>query len=246
MRSAKTVLASKTYWIVGASEGLGRALAKTLDAQGVHLVLSARGSVRLRDLAGALPGARALPMDVSDPASVAAAAARVGEIDGLIYCAGYYEPMAAQTWNAEAAEAMGEVNFLGALRVLGHVVPSFVARNQGHIVLIGSLAGFRGLPRAIGYGASKAALMHLGENLHADLRGTAVRVQLVNPGFISTRLTAKNDFEMPFIQTPEKAAEHVAEAMRRGRFSTSFPKPFAWLFTLGRFLPRPLFYRVFR
>jgi len=240
------MLAGKSYWIVGASEGLGRALARTLDAQGARLVLSARGSDRLRDLAGELQDARPLPMDVSDPASVAAAFERVGEIDGLVYCAGQYEPLTAQNWDVDAVDGMCEVNFRGAIRVLGHVIPGFITRNQGHIVLIGSLAGFRGLPGAIGYGASKAALMHLGENLDADLRDTAVKVQVVNPGFIKTRLTEKNDFAMPFIQTPEQAAEHVLKAMRSTRFSTSFPRPFSWLFSLGRFFPRSLFYWVFR
>ncbi len=246
MAAAAQDLAGKTYWIVGASEGLGRALARALAAQGVRLVLSARGTDRLCDLAATLPEARAIAMDVADPASVAAASASAGQIDGLIYCAGQYEPMVAQAWNAAAVDAMAQVNFHGALRVLGLIVPAFVNRNQGHIVLIGSLAGFRGLPGAIGYGASKAALMHLGENLYADLRGTGIRVQLVNPGFISTRLTEKNDFRMPFLQTPEQAARHVVRAMGKTRFSTSFPRPFSWLFSLGRFLPRPLFYRIFR
>ncbi len=235
----------KTYWIVGASEGLGRALAKALDSQGLHLVLSARNSDRLNDLVTRLHSARALPMDVGDPASVAAAAEQLGAIDGMIYCAGQYEPMTAQNWDSDAVEAMWQVNFAGAGRVLGHVLARFIKQDRGHIVLIGSLAGHRGLPGAIGYGASKAALMHLGENLHADLRHTAIKVQVVNPGFIKTRLTDKNDFEMPFIQAPEKAARHVVDAMRGNRFSTSFPRPFSWLFTLGRYLPGFLFYRLF-
>jgi short-subunit dehydrogenase len=140
---------------------------------------------------------------------------------------------------------MCQVNFIGAVRLLGHVVPGFARRGAGHVVLIGSLAGHRGLPGAIGYGASKAALMHLGETLYADLRRSGVRIQIVNPGFIRTRLTAKNDFAMPFIQTPQAAADHVMCAMRGARFSTSFPAPFSWLFTLGRWLPEWVFYRIF-
>jgi len=245
MGPTMTKLEGKTYWIVGASEGLGRALAKALDAQGLQLVLSARNSDRLQDLAAQLHSARALPMDVGDPASVAAAAEELGVIDGMIYCAGQYEPMTAHNWEADAVEAMWQVNFAGAARVLGHVLPQFIEEDQGHIVLIGSLAGHRGLPGAIGYGASKAALMHLGENLYADLRNTAIKIQVVNPGFIKTRLTEKNAFKMPFIQVPEKAAEHVVGAMRGNRFSTSFPAPFSWLFTVGRYLPGFLFYRIF-
>lgn len=238
--------AGKTYWIVGASEGLGRALAQVLDRAGVRLILSARNDDRLVSLVLTLGNATVLKMDVTDPVAVATAVEMAGAVDGVIYCAGQYTPLKAQNWDADAVEAMCEVNFLGAVRLLGHVVPRFAKANKGHIVLIGSLAGFRGLPGAIGYGASKAALMHLGENIYADLRGTGVKVQVVNPGFIKTRLTDKNDFKMPFIQTPEQAADHVLVAMKGGRYSSSFPAPFSWVFKVGRFLPRGLFYRIFR
>ncbi|MCJ7872136.1 SDR family NAD(P)-dependent oxidoreductase [Phaeobacter sp. J2-8] len=241
-----TSLAGKTYWIIGASEGLGRALAEALDRAGVRLVLSARNGDRLATLAAGLRHAIPQELDVTDPDAVAAAVAKVGPIDGVIYCAGQYTPLKARNWDAAAVAAMCEVNFMGAVRVLGHIAPQFAQANRGHIVLIGSLAGFRGLPGAIGYGASKAALMHLGENLYADLRDTEVKVQVVNPGFIKTRLSDKNDFDMPFIQTPEVAAEQVLAAMRGRRFSTSFPAPFSWLFRFGRLLPPALFYRIFR
>jgi len=239
-------LEGKTYWIVGASEGLGRALAQALDTAGARLILSARSGERLTSLASTLRDATALEMDVTDPATIARAMNLAGAVDGVIYSAGQYTPMKAQNWDATAVEAMCEVNFLGAVRLLGHVVPRFAKENRGHIVLIGSLAGFRGLPGAIGYGASKAALMHLGETIYADLRGTGVKVQVVNPGFIKTRLTDKNDFRMPFIQTPEEAAADVLAAMQSGRFSTSFPAPFSWLFRVGQILPSSLFYRIFR
>ncbi|MBU3262148.1 MULTISPECIES: SDR family NAD(P)-dependent oxidoreductase [Roseovarius] len=239
-------LEGKTYWIVGASEGLGRALAQALDTAGARLILSARSGERLTSLASTLRDATALEMDVTDPATIARAMNLAGAVDGVIYSAGQYTPMKAQNWDATAVEAMCEVNFLGAVRLLGHVVPRFAKENRGHIVLIGSLAGFRGLPGAIGYGASKAALMHLGETIYADLRRTGVKVQVVNPGFIKTRLTDKNDFRMPFIQTPEEAAADVLAAMQSGRFSTSFPAPFSWLFRVGQILPSSLFYRIFR
>lgn len=239
-------LAGRRYWLIGASEGLGRALAEALDRQGVGLVLSARSSERLQDLADRLGEADVVAMDVTDPASVEAAAKAAGEIDGLIYSVGLYQPVTATNWNAAVVEAMVDANFTGALRVLGRTLPGFCARRRGHVVLVGSLAGFRGLPGAIGYGASKAALMHLGENLRADLVGSGVSVQLVNPGFISTRLTAKNAFAMPQIMTPEVAAAQILRVMEGGRFQTSFPAPFAWLFTLGRLLPLGWFQRLFR
>jgi len=155
----------KRYWIVGASEGLGRALARALDKEGAELVVSARGRDRLSELAASLLNAIAVPMDVTDSDAVSVAAEKVGAVDGVIYCAGQYTPLTAQNWDTKAVMAMEDVNFAGALRVLGQIVPQFVERDCGHIVLIGSLAGFRGLPGAIGYGSTNAALMHLGANL---------------------------------------------------------------------------------
>lgn len=234
----------QTWWIVGASEGLGRALAKEMDGAGARLILSARNAGRLQHLCDGLSNARALPMDVTDPDDVIRAIADLGPVDGVVYCAGAYDPLSAQDWQPEAVETMCAVNFTGALRVLGQIVPQFCRRDSGHIVLIGSLAGFTGLPGAIGYGASKAALMHLGENLQADLRGSGVRVQVINPGFIRTRLTQKNQFKMPQILEPEDAARRCLRAMQGRRFSTSFPAPFSWVFTLGRLLPRRLFLKL--
>jgi len=234
----------KTYWLVGASEGLGRALARLLAEEGADLVLSARSAERLRDLEAEIDGVRSVAFDVTDSASVEAAIDQVGEVDGIVYSVGLYDPMSADQWDGDRAIAMAEANYLGAMRVLAHAVPKMAERGRGHIVLIGSLAGFAGLPGAIGYASSKAALMHLAEDIHADLHGKGVVVQQVNPGFICTRLTANNDFAMSQIMTPEIAARHVLRAMRSGRFSTSFPKPFAWLFTGAKYLPRRLFLRL--
>lgn len=228
----------RRYWLVGASEGLGRDLARVMSRAGVELVLSARNAERLADLVAELPGpARAVACDVADPASVAQAAAEAGEIDGVVYLAGLYWPMRAQDWDAPRIEAMCDVNFTGAARVLGHVLPAMVARDRGHVVLTGSLAGFRGLPGAAGYAASKAAIMALAESLHADLRGSGVEVQVVNPGFIRTRLTAQNDFSMPFLMDPDEAARRMFEHMGTRHFKTSFPAAFAAFFRLGQFLP---------
>lgn len=233
----------KTYWIIGASEGLGRALAEALGHQGAHLVLSARNAERLQAICASLPKARAIPMDVTDPDSVRRAVAEAGEVDGLVYNAGAYDPMRSGDWDTEAALAMTDVNYLGALRVLGETVPGFVQAKRGEITLIGSLAGYHGLPAAIGYGASKAALISLAETMRHDLAGTGVTVRIVNPGFIKTRLTEKNAFKMPMLMTPEDAADRVIRAMGRRRFRTDFPAPFSWLVRLIDYLPDILVYR---
>ncbi len=235
----------KTYWLVGASEGLGLALAQRLADAGANVVISARNAARLNEAAATLPRARAVAMDVGDSASVASAAAQVGEVDGMVFLAGIYTPTTAQTWNAAEVEAMCDINFTGCARVVGAVLPAMVARDAGHVVITGSLSGFRGLPGAIGYAASKAGTMVLAECLYADLRGTGVKVQLGNPGFIRTRLTDKNTFKMPFLMTPQQAAEEMFILMCGRKFSRSFPAAFAAFFRLGNFLPDWLYYRLF-
>lgn len=238
-----TEFSCKTYWLVGASEGLGRALAQQLAQEGAHLILSARNTERLESLASELPHARALPMDVTNIDDVQRAAQELGQIDGVIYNAGAYVPMAATDWNSAEALTMCDVNFTGAMRVLGEVVPGFVQRGAGEITLVGSLAGYRGLPKAIGYSASKAALVSLAETMRFDLKDTGVTVRLVNPGFIKTRLTAKNAFKMPMLMEPEDAAARVMKAMRSKRFRTDFPAPFSWGMRLLDYLPDILVYR---
>lgn len=239
-------LSGKTYWLVGASEGLGRALALRLSKAGCSLVLSARSADSLSALADSLPGpARVVVCDVSDRASVVQAAQAAGDVDGLIFLAGVYWPFPATQWNAEQTEAMFDVNLTGAARVLGQVVPAMVGRGAGHIVITGSLSGYRGLPGSIGYSSSKAGLMHLAESMHADLRGSGVDVQLANPGFIRTRLTDKNDFKMPFLMEPDQAADEMLTLLRSHRFQRAFPRVFSWLFRAANFLPDWAYYRVF-
>lgn len=236
----------KRYWLIGSSEGLGLALAQKLSAAGAEVILSARTEDSLKAAAATLPGpATILPVDVGDSTSVAAAAAGLPDLDGMVFLAGVYWPMRAQDWDAKAAEAMANINFTGCIRAVGAALPGMIAKNRGHIVITGSLSGFRGLPGAIGYAASKAGTMVLAESLYADLRKSGVAVQLANPGFIRTRLTAKNDFTMPFIMEPEAAAEIMFRHMQSGRFKISFPTVFSWLFRGGNFLPDALYYRLF-
>ena len=236
----------KRYWLVGASEGLGRAVAHKLSAAGAEVIVSARSEDRLKELVAELPSAASyVTVDVADRAAVEAAAAEVGEIDGVVYLAGVYWPMKASEWDNEKADMMGEINYLGASRVMGAVIGGMIARGRGHIVLTGSLSGFRGLPGAIGYAASKAGLMALAESMQADLRTSPIEVQLVNPGFIKTRLTDKNDFHMPFIMTPEEAANEVFDHMNSDDFKKSFPLLFSWVFRGSQLLPDWLYFRLF-
>ena len=236
----------KKYWLVGAGDGLGAALAHKMSRAGAHVIVSARSEEKLRALVEELPNeASYQTVDVADDASVVAAAEAVGQLDGVVFLAGVYWPFGAQEWNAEQANAMADINFTGLVRVMGRVVPQFVTRNSGHIVITGSLSGFRGLPGSIGYTASKAGTLSLAECMYADLRQTGVDVQVANPGFIKTQLTAKNDFRMPFLMTPEEAADHMFRHMETKRFKKSYPGLFSLLFRGSQFLPDWLYYRIF-
>lgn len=236
----------KRYWLVGASEGLGAALAHLMSRSGAELIVSARSKDKLDTLVAELPGkAMVQVVDVSDRASVEAAAAVIGDVDGVVFLAGVYWPMKSQDWDASRAEAMANINFTGAIRVMGAVMPMMQARGSGHLVITGSLSGFRGLPGAIGYAASKAGTMALAESMYADLRGTGIDVQLANPGFIKTRLTEKNDFKMPFIMEPDAAAREMFDLMNSDRFKKSFPRVFSWVFRASQFMPDWMYYRLF-
>jgi len=235
----------KRYWIVGASEGLGREVAKAVSRAGAHVVLTARSADRLHELADEIAGpSTVVTCDVTDDDDVARAASEAGELDGLIWLVGAYWPQSATEWAPDQVTTMFDVNLTGAARVLGQIVPDMVARDAGHIVLTGSLSGFRGLPNSIGYGASKAGLMVLAESMYADLRQTGVDVQLVNPGFVRTRLTDKNDFHMPMMMEPEDAAREIMEHMHDDTFAKNFPRSFGALFRVANFVPDWMYYRL--
>ncbi|KPQ16898.1 MAG: putative short-chain dehydrogenase [Rhodobacteraceae bacterium HLUCCO18] len=236
----------KRYWLVGASEGLGRALAHKLSRAGVEVIVSARSEDRLKEVVAELPGrASYVTVDISDSESVAAAVEEVGEIDGLVFLAGLATLLKAQDWDTDRVEQMFDVNLTGAARVIGRVIRPMVDRDAGHIVMIGSLSAYRGLPESIGYSASKAGLMALAESMHGDLRDTGVTVQLANPGYIDTRMQDDNPHSKPFMMSPETAAREVFDQMSGDSFHKAFPFGFSLLFRFSRFLPTGLYEWIF-
>ncbi len=235
----------KRYWLVGASRGLGAALAGVMSRAGVELVLSGRDEAALGAVAAALPGrTTVVPVDVRDTSAVRAAAEAAGAIDGVVYNAGVLWRMPATEWDAGRVEAMLDINLTGAARVMGAVIPGFVARGQGHAVLTGSLAAYRGAPGTIGYGASKAGMLCLAEAMRIDLRGTGIEVQIVNPGFIRTGMIEKLDGPKPFMLEADAAARIMFEHMGTGAFKRSFPGLAAAFVRSGQFLPDWLYERI--
>lgn len=235
---------SKHVWIIGASTGIGRAVAQALHVRGAHVTVSARNAAALHDFVAQHPGSTAVPLDVSDRAAVAQAAGTVQSRhaqDLVCFCAGHYKPMRADAMDLDELLRHQQVNVVGALHVVAAVVPAMLeAARQGqtpHLSLVASVAGLRGLPQSLAYGPTKAALINLAETLYLDLRPQGVAVSVVNPGFVDTPLTANNDFRMPALLTPAQAADAMLQGWQRGVFEMHFPRRFtAWL-KLLRILP---------
>jgi NAD(P)-dependent dehydrogenase (short-subunit alcohol dehydrogenase family) len=241
---------SRRVWLVGASTGIGAALATRLLGRGARVALSARSADRLAALAGAQPEALVLPLDVTRTESFDAAheriVARWGGVDLAVYLAGVYTPTRAWELTVERARAHVEANLMGAFAMLAAVLPPMLARGSGGVALVSSVAGYRGLPKSLVYGPTKAALINLAEALYLDLAPRGVATYLINPGFVETPLTAQNDFRMPAIISADAAAAEIVAGFERGAFEIHFPKRFTgWLKAL-RHLPYAAYFPAIR
>jgi short-subunit dehydrogenase len=236
----------KRVWLVGASTGIGAAFAQELARRGARLALSARNGDRLRALG--IGDAIILPCDATDTASLgnarAALVAHWGSVDLVVYLAGDYVPMRADNFDLTVAERVVEINFNGAMRLAATVLPDL--KRGGGIAFVASVAGYRGLPRSLAYGPGKAALIHFAECLHLDLAPMGIGVWVVNPGFVATRLTDKNDFAMPALLTPGKAATELVAGFASGRFEIHFPKRFTRVMKLLAHLPYRWYFPLVR
>ena len=246
----------RTVWLVGASTGIGRATASALHQQGAQVVVSARSADALNAFADAHVGAVALPLDVTDAAAVKAAAGALiakGPLDCVVYCAGHYHAMDAMHMDLSDLLRHNEINYLGALYLLDAVVPHLLAQpvdrhtgQRGHISLMGSVAGYRGLPNSLAYGPTKAALINLAETLYLDLATRGVGVSLINPGFVDTPLTRQNQFKMPALISPEQASLEILTGWARGEFEIHFPKRFTRWMKVLQLLPYAAFFAATR
>jgi NAD(P)-dependent dehydrogenase (short-subunit alcohol dehydrogenase family) len=244
----------KAVWLVGASTGIGRATADALHAAGARVVVSARSREALDAFVAEHPGSLSIALDATDRAAMAAATAqvvdRLGGIDLAVYCAGTYSAMRATNFDLDIALRHVQVNYDGALFLLDAVLPVLKAQaasgRGGHISLVSSVAGYRGLPQSLAYGPTKAALINLAENLYLDLQPLGIGASVINPGFVETPLTAQNAFKMPALITPEQAAQHILAGWRDGDFEIHFPKRFTHWLKLMRLLPYSLYFAAVR
>lgn len=242
----------KRVWLTGASSGIGAATARALAQAGARVAISARTAASLQQLIAELPGAGhlALPLDIADAAAVEVAMQRLlsewGGIDLAILAAGTYRPMRGFELDLGAARSMIETNLIGTLNCLAAIVPPMLQAGAGHIAIVASVAGYRGLPKAAIYGPTKAALINLAESLRLDLGPRAIKVQIVNPGFVKTPLTNQNDFKMPALISPEQAAAAILRGLASDRFEIHFPKRFTRVLKLLRLLPYGLYFPLIR
>lgn len=232
----------RRFWLIGASSGIGAALAEELARRGARVAISARRAEDLQDVADRHPGSIVVaPLDATDRAAVQRVTTEVtealGDLDVVVWCAGYWKQFDAAQWDADAFQRHVEVNLLGLNNLLAAVVPRMVGQRRGHLVGIASVAGYRGLPGAEAYGATKAAQINLLEGLRAALRPQDVRVTTVCPGFVRTPMTEANDFPMPFIVDVEDAAAAIADGLEARRTEIVFPLQMAAVMKVARVLP---------
>ena len=232
-------LNGKIAWVVGGSSGIGAAVARELVRRGATVAISARRKEQLQEVAGG--DMLVLPTDVTDAASIAAAAARVreelGPIDVAVLSAGYWKQMDPADWDTDVFDQHLRVNLTGMSNSIAAVLPGMLQRHHGVIAGIASVAGYRGLAGSEAYGATKAAQINLLESLRVHIARTGVHVTTVCPGFVRTDLTAGNRFPMPFIIDADQAARSICDGLERERAEIVFPARMALLMKTARLVP---------
>lgn len=247
-----TQIAGKRVWIIGASSGIGEACAKAFIHAGAKVALSSRRAERLNAIAQSAPTNHALvlPLDVTQTNQLQAAYDFIlnswGGIDILLFVSGMYVPQRAHEFNFQIAEQTIDANLLGPMRAVSLVLPEMLKTHSGHIAIVGSVAGYSGLPKALAYGPSKAGIINFCETLYYDLLPEGISVHMISPGFVATEATAQNDFEMPALISAEEAAREILKGIQEGEFDIHFPKRFSRFLKFLRILPYPLYFWIVR
>lgn len=248
----------KSCLIIGASHGIGEALVEKYFNQGFDLIISSRSEDKLQQIKTELYK-KVLTIqnkivvcksDVTDLSSLKAlfdlVYAEFSKLDLVIFCSAIYNPTSAFDFNLEQAHQTIDVNLKGAINLLYEVLPRFEKQNTGQIAFVASVAGYRGLPQSFAYGASKAGLINLCEGIYPELAKKNIAISVINPGFVKTRLTDKNKFAMPFIITPQQAAQRIYNGLEKKQFEIHFPKKFTIFLKLLRIMPNSLFLKIIK
>jgi NAD(P)-dependent dehydrogenase (short-subunit alcohol dehydrogenase family) len=244
-------------WVIGASTGIGAAAAEQLYAQAARVIVSARKAEALEQFAAGKDSERAmaLPLDIADRAAVLAAATQIeerwGAPDLTLVVAGTYNEMRAWEFDRDVAAKLLDINLNGPLNVMEAMLPRLLKereRRKGYLGIgfVASVAGYRGLPKALIYGPSKAALINMAEALYFDLAPKDIGVHCINPGFVDTPLTKGNDFHMPDLMSPQDAAREMLAGIKAGEFEISFPKSFTRKVKFARLLPPTAYFKLLR
>ena len=238
---------TKNIWITGASSGIGKALAIKFATEGWQVAASARRENLLQDLNKTNSNIHSFPLDVKNEVKAKKVFENIIKkfqtVDICVFCTGIHDPESEKKLKAEKIREIMETNFFGTLNCVMAVNNFFREKKSGHIAIVSSVAGYRGLPAASGYCASKAALTSLAESLYFDFKRKNIKVSLISPGFIKTPLTDKNKFPMPMIKSPEYAAEKIFIGLiRKNSFEIHFPKSFTIFVKLLKIMPNWLFF----
>lgn len=242
----------QSVWITGASSGLGLELARLMDSSGeaAHIAISARSKDKLAEAETAGKRLAAHPLDVTDADAVTACVRQVeakqGPIDLAVLCAGVWTIMDSPDMELKAMRLGIEVNYMGVVNAIVALLPGMLERGGGHIAIVASVAGFRGLPKAVAYGPTKAALISLAETLRGELEPKGITITVVNPGFIDTPMTENNPFPMPGIVPVEEAAAKLLAGLKAKRYEISFPPLFVYGLKALRRLPNAVFFWIVR
>ena len=242
----------KRIWVIGASSGIGEACARALIAAGAKVALSSRRVERLNQIAesASINQALVLPLDVTNESQLQKTYQTIldtwGGIDLMLFVSGVYTPLRADDFDIRIAEQTINANLMGPMRAVALVLPEMLKAHSGHIAIVGSVAGYSGLPKALAYGPSKAAIINFCENLYYDLLPTGISVHMISPGFVATEATAQNDFEMPALISAEEAATEILSGIQNGEFDIHFPKRFSRFLKFLRILPYPLYFWIVR
>ena len=240
---------NKTIWITGASSGIGKALAIKFAQEGWNVAISARRENLLKEISKSQNNIDYFPLDVTDIEKCKTVfndvKKKLGDVNISVFCTGIHDPKSEKKLNLEKVRKIMEVNFFGAVNSINAVYDYYKDKKSGQISIVSSVAGYRGLPAAGAYCASKSALSSFAESLYFDFKRDNVRISLVSPGFIKTPMTDQNDFPMPMIKSSEFAAEQMFKGLTRSKgFEIHFPKTFTSLMKVLKVIPNGLYFKI--